>query len=224
MSRAFTSAVLLSVLLLLSASAFANSGTLLTFTGLGDMQPVGTFYNGGGLASTPNYGVYFSSNFFGLLPTSKGGPGNFSPNLTNTPAIFINGTAGSAATGTMDVWNGFSTGLNFYFTAGFAAGQTETVTIWSGANGSGTVLATIILSNNNASCGTPAYCTWSSIGASFSGVAHSVTFSGPADELGISDITLGSSQTAIPEPSTFYLLGTGLAGFSLGGIRRYFMS
>jgi hypothetical protein len=101
----------------------------------------------------------------------------------------------------------FSNGINFYYSALFASGQSETVTIWSGANGTGTVLATIVLGSNDASCGFPAYCNWSNAGSNFSGTAHSVTFSGPANELGLSDITIGSSHTAIPEPSAAYLSG-----------------
>jgi hypothetical protein len=221
MPRTVFSAIVLSLVLFFSSSAFANSGELLSFQGLGDMEQVGNFYNGSGITGTPNYGVTFSSNFFGLRSVFNGGIGDFASTVTGTPAIFINGPIGSPAVGTMNVAPGFSNGLNFFYTAGFTGGQTETVTVWSGANGTGAVLAVITLSNNNASCTAPLYCTWSSVGASFSGTAHSVTFSGPADELGLSDITLGSATTAVPEPSSVSLFGTGLVCLSLGGIRRY---
>lgn len=201
--------------------ASANSGELLSFEGIGNLQPVGSFYNGAGLSSTPNYGVTFSSNFYGLISIANGGAGNFAPNLTGTPAIFMLGPNGSAATGTMNVTGGFLTGLNFFYTAGFSGNKTATVTIWSGANGTGMVLATIQLSNNNAGCTSPAYCTWSAIGLSFSGTAHSVTFSGPANELGLSDITIGSSMTAVPEPSSVYLLVSGLTLMSFSRLRRF---
>lgn len=209
------------LVLMLSVSAYANSGEILTFAGLNDMQQVGNFYNGGGMASTPNYGVSFSSNFFGLKSTKNGGMGDFNATPTGTPAIFVNGPTGSTVTGTMDVANGFSTGLDFFFAFKAMTGgpQTVTVTIWSGADGTGSVLATITLAPN-ACANAPYYCQWSQIGTSFSGTAHSVTFSGTANQFGLADITVGASSTAIPEPSTFYLLGTGLVGLSFTRIRR----
>jgi hypothetical protein len=197
--------------------ASASSGELLDFGGLGDLQQVGNFYNGGGLASTPNYGITFSSNFYGLKSIYNGGSGAFSPDPTGTPAIFMNGTTGSTVTGAMNVTNGFTSGIQFFYTAGFS----ETVTVWSGTNGTGTVLATISLSPNNGSCtGFPTYCNWSSAGLTFSGTAKSVTFTGTADGVGISDITVGASSTAIPEPSSLFLLGSGLVGLS-SQLRRF---
>jgi|SRR5579863_2534400 len=202
------------------AQAFANSGELMDFQGLRNGQQVMNFYDGAGLASTPNYGITFSSNFYSLISTANGGGGGFAGTPLGTPAIFINGTTGSPAVGVMNVGPGFSSGINFFFSAAFTGSQFETVTIWSGTNGTGTVLATISLANNNGICSSPTFCNWTDVGASFSGVAHSVTFSGPANELGITDVTVGSSTTAIPEPSSFYLLGTGFVGFGIGKVRR----
>jgi hypothetical protein len=210
-------AIIFALFLLPATVAGANSTDLLTFAGLKDGQLVGNFYNGGGLASTPNYGVTFSSNFYGLRPASQGGSGNFLPDPFSEPVIFILGTMGSNVTGTMNVANGFSSGINFFYTAAFQ----ETVTVWSGANGTGTVLATIALSVNDANCGSVSYCNWTNVGINFSGTAESVTFSGPANGIGLSDITLGQSTTAVPEPSSIYLLGTGLAGLCTRHLRRF---
>jgi len=205
------------VLFLLSASlAGASSVDLLTFEGLKNGQMVGNFYNGGGSAATPNFGVTFSSSVYALWPVFEGGAGNFSATLLGTPAIFINGITGSSSIGSMNVTGGFNSGINFFYTAAFK----ETITVWSGANGTGTILATLAVGPNDSNCTTVGFCNWSDIGLSFSGTAQSVTFSGPANTLGISDITLGQSTSAIPEPSSFYLLGTGLAGFCIQQLRR----
>jgi hypothetical protein len=222
MTRSVCSALIFSTLLALSISAHANSGELLNFQGLGNLQQVGNFYNGDGISGTPNFGVTFSSNFYGIWPTSRNGAGNFAPTPVGTPPIFVMGpTDGLQATGTMNITNGFSNGLDFYYAFNpMSAGQNVTVTVWSGANGTGSILLTISLSSNACS-GTPYFCTWTQVGNSFTGTAHSITFSGPADQFGLADMTLGSSKTAIPEPSSILLLAVGGAGISLGALRRF---
>jgi hypothetical protein len=188
---------------------------LINFAGLNDLQSIGDYYNGG---AGPNYGVSFSSNVFALKSVFQGGAGGFNPDPTQTPAMFVMGASGTNVTGVMNVGPGFSSGISFFYTAAF----NETVTVWSGANGTGTILATITLSPNNGSCvGFPSYCNWSGVGLSFTGTGKSVTFSGMSNGAGISDITLGSTALVTPEPSTLVLLGAGLIGTSIGGSRRF---
>jgi len=212
MLRCLRTTFMLGLLLLVGiSSAVANStpGTqFLDFAGLQNMQAVGNTYSG----------VTFSSNILVLHSVGRNGSGAFAPDPTQTPIIFINGVTGSQATGIINVAAGFGTGIQFYFTAGFG----ESVTVWSGYNGTGTILATLALSPNNLPCtGFPSYCNWTSASLGFSGSGKSVTFTGPANGLGIADITLGSTTSAIPEPSSIYLLATGLGAMGFGGIRRF---
>lgn len=215
MARSLSTSLILSLMILCTVSfAHADPVEFLNFAYLGNLQQVGNFYNGGSPQAS-NFGITFSSNFYGLKPISVGGSGNFSPDPTATPAIFVDGTTGTMATGMMNAANGFTTGINFFYTSAFR----ETVKVWSGANGQGTLLATIFLSANDGSC-SGSYCNWTNVGASFVGTAKSVTFVGPANGLGIADITLGQSTTAIPEPSSLLLLGTGLVGIGTYWRRR----
>jgi hypothetical protein len=209
-------AVSLSVIL---SASFASADTVdfLNFNYVKDGQQIGNFYDGGGNSGVPNFGITFSSSVYGLRSEFQDGSGSFMPDPTNTPAIFMEGAYGSTVSGTMNVAGGFSSGINFLYTAAF---QT-TVTVWSGANGTGSVLATIALAPNNAGCTIVSLCNWSVAGLSFSGTAGSVTFSGPAYSLGLTDITVGQSTSIIPEPSSMYLLATGIVGFGLPGMRRF---
>jgi len=208
MARSVGTSLLLLILIFGASSvAHATPVDFLNFNYLANGVSVGNFYDGGS-SKAPNFGVTFSSNIYGLTTTQQGGGGNFSPDPTGSPAIFVNGTTGAPSSGWLSSNNGFSSGINFYYTAAFQ----EVVTVWSGANGTGTALATITLSPNDASCGVVSYCNWTDVSLTFSGTAKSVTFAGPANGMGLSDITLGQGGTAIPEPSSIYLLGTGLVG------------
>jgi hypothetical protein len=211
MHRFLRTTFMIGLLLLVGiSSALASSSPgaeLLDFGGLQNMQ-VGTAYRG----------VSFSSNILVLRVVGRKGSGAFAPDPTRTPIIFINGVTGSPVTGVIDVAAGFSTGIQFYLTAGFG----ESVTVWSGYNGTGTILATLALSPNNLPCtGFPSYCNWTSASLGFSGTAKSVTFTGPANGLEIADIALNSTTSSIPEPSSIYLLATGLGAMGFGGIRRF---
>ena len=60
-----------------------------------------------------------------------------------------------------------------------------------------------------------AFCRWVPFGLIFSGTAESVDFTGTADEIGFSAVTLGS----VPEPSTWVMMIVGFAGLGFAGHR-----
>ena len=175
------------------ASANASINTL-TFEGIGNLNADGNFYNGG--AGT-NYGVEFVGNTLGLVAISAGGSGRF----TNAPSMPTAMFWEDGATTTMNVAAGFNDGFATYYSS---VETTGSISIWSGLNGTGGVLATlnlIALGTDN----TPdaLYDRWALVGASFVGVAYSVTFEGTANYIIFDDVTFGST---VPAPGALALL------------------
>jgi hypothetical protein len=214
--------LLLASLALGTAVASASSVTL-TFTGLGDQEAIDNYYNGGfggnGSGPGPNYGIVFSSDSLAIISLLDGGSGNFSnvpPPATDTIAFFLNG-----AGDTMDVAAGFDTGFSFYYAAANTPGM---VSVYSGLDGTGTLLATLDLAVNGSGCDSSglAYDCWSEVGVAFSGTAESVVFGGAANYIGFADVTLGSSTvpTGTPEPGSLVLLGSSLFGAAGMMLRR----
>jgi len=130
-------------------------------------------------------------------------------------------------TGPGDIMNvpaGFDTGFSFYYTSPFYAG---TVTVYSGLDATGSVLATLNLpttpSGGSPECTYGAYCPFEPFGVTFSGTAMSVNFSGVADQIGFDNITLGSGTPTpgVPEPGTLVMFGSGVIGLA-GMLRRKF--
>jgi hypothetical protein len=180
---------------------------VLTFEGVGNLNAIGDFYNGG---AGGNLGISFAANSLAVVSSLDGGSGN----IANTPsgdtaAFFLNGTGDL-----MNVAAGFSNGFSFFYSSVTVPGQ---VTVWSGLNGTGTLLATLDLAPTGFCSPGPNYCNWQAIGVSFNGIAESVNFSGTANQIAFDNITIGSATagggpTATPEPATIVLLAIGSAG------------
>ncbi|HEY1603598.1 MAG TPA: hypothetical protein VGG64_28615 [Pirellulales bacterium] len=183
----------LACLVCLSSMAGAQ---VLTFEGLQNLEPIDNYYNGGfggdGSGPGPNYGITFGSDSLAVIDAADGGTGNFS----NAPsgdsiAFFLNGTGD-----VMDVAAGFDTGFSFYY----SAAQPGSVAVYSGLDGTGTLLSSLSLGQT-----ADPYNVWVPVGVLFSGTAQSVVFSGSANFIGFDNITLGSATAGsgvVPEPAS----------------------
>jgi hypothetical protein len=205
---------------LLSGQA-ANAAVTLTFAGLdgNNSEAVENYYNGGtgslGSGPGPNYGISFTSNGIVCNPTPFG-----SCNTAGLPAgsqalYFLTGAAA-----TMNVAAGFTTGFSFLYTSPFTTGTF--VSVWSGLNDTGTLLATITLPQTPPSSGPGCfgqpYCPYEVAGITFPGVAESADFGGVTDQVAFSNVTLGSATPGVPEPATWAMTLVGM--FGLGALLR----
>jgi hypothetical protein len=214
---------------LLGSILVASAGTVtLNMQGLQDNESINNYFNGGlggnGSGPGPSDGIVFSSNSLALISTLQGGGGNFQSNPSGGPiAYFVSGGAD-----TMDVAAGFTTGFSFYY----SSAEAGSVDVYSGLDGTGTLLASVpLVAQFSTGCitgATTTFCTWSPVGVTFSGTAESVNFGGVANEVGFDSITLGASdpgtsgQSGVtPEPSSLVLFGSGLLGL-VGAVRRKF--
>jgi PEP-CTERM motif len=218
--------ILLLTALLALGSLVAQAGTtVLDFTGLQDTEQVLNYYNGGfgGYFSGPgpNYGITFGPTATVLVSAAAGGSGQFDGGPSKTALYFASSTGD-----VMDVTGGFTTAFSLFYSSPF---DSATATIYSGLDGTGSVLATLTLPEspdgltNGAPCsGNYDFCPWEAAGVSFSGTADSVVFSGPVNQYALENLTLGSATPHVPEPATLAMLASGLLG--LAGLRRKFIA
>lgn len=193
---------------------------VLDFEGLGNLDYINEFYNGGtssqGYSGT-NYGVSFSSNARSVIDIDAGGTGNFGHEPSPSTVLFF--LDGNAAI--MSLASGFDTGFSFFYSAIYLPGSVD---VWSGLGGTGDLLASLSLPTTPRDGGDPSgqFSPFVPIGVGFEGTAMSVSFGGVINQIGFDDITFGSvtpGTPQVPEPGTFILMGLGLAAF-LGIARR----
>ncbi len=182
------------------------------------------YYNGGTSSngsSGTNFGVAFSANSLAIclnsltVSCSNTSRGGLAPTSSQGGLFFLDG-----AQSIMNVAAGFTTGFSFNYVALSNPGS---VSVFSGLNGTGTNLGTILLPTNAGSC--PGYnagfCPFKPVGVTFAGTALSVSFAGVANQIVFDDITFGSAIVggAVPEPATWAMM---LAGFGIvgGAMRR----
>ena len=186
------------------ASAPASAAvTTLTFEGIGNLNPVGTFY-------APTY--IFSAATLAIVDEDAGGSGNIANEPTADTVMFFL----DANDAILDVVGGFTTGFSFFYSSSTAA----SVNVYDGAGGTGNVLATLNLTSQfSDNCvGDPngQFCNWTAVGVLFSGTALSINFGGTANQTAFDNITFGSANPGIPEPATWAMMisGFGMVGFA----------
>jgi hypothetical protein len=188
---------------------------------------IGNYYNGGAASNGsvgPNYGVVFTSGGQLLClntaaatcsNTSKGGQGIAT---SQQYALYFPTT-----NPTMNVAAGFDTGFSFTYSDPFSPGTT--VSIFSGLDGTGTLLANLSLPlTASGTCNTAIsqgadYCPFAAASLTFSGIARSVVFGGSVNAQVFDDFTFGSATVggAVPEPAgwAMMILGMGAVGFAM---------
>ena len=210
----------------LAAAGAASASITLTFdqlNGAVNEEPLAYYAGGFGSAGTgpgPNYGITFSANTITgcTQPYPCANTNSALPPSAPNIIFFLSGGAD-----TMDVAGGFTTGFSFFYSSVNVPGV---VNVWSGLDGTGTLLATLNLpvtpTNGDPGCLGEPFCPFEEFGVTFAGTAHSVDFGGTANQIGFDNITLGSPIAPVPEPAAWamMLVGFGGLGMALRSRRR----
>jgi hypothetical protein len=204
----------------LAAAGAASAATItLNFDALNggaNEEPL-NYYAGGfgsdGTGPGPNYGITFSSNTItGCVAGNPCANTNSALAPSNPNVIFFL----SGGADTMDVAGGFTTGFSFFYSSVNVPGV---VNVWSGLDGTGTLLATLNLpvtpANGAPGCLGEPFCPYFEFGVNFAGTAMSVDFGGTANQIAFDNITLGSPIAPLPEPAAWALMLVGFGGLGV---------
>jgi hypothetical protein len=189
-----------------TTSAWADAPITIDFEGaVGYVNPIAEFYNGGtdGAGNTgPNLGVSFTDAAVGVSNDVYFSYYSNAPTMGTVMAAF-DGTA------TMNVAKGFSGKLTFWYASSVTT--LDAVNIYSGLNGTGTLLASASLFGNaSLGCSDTPFCRFDMTSVKFAGVAQSVNFGGNAQFVAYDNIGI----TPVPELDTFMMLAAGLVAMA----------
>jgi hypothetical protein len=128
----------------------------------------------------------------------------------------------------MDDPSGFTTGFSLFYSAYSVPGS---LSVYSGLDGTGTLLATLALPTTPSTCsGTygAQFCPFDPVGVAFAGTGESISFAGVENQIVFDDVTFGSvtpdqPNGNAPEPSSLIMILTG-AGAGFRQFRRYVAS
>jgi hypothetical protein len=178
-----------------------EAGTIvLDFEGLGNLEEISQFYNGGGSktgVSGADYGISFPGPSLALIDSRDGGSGDFTKEVLPGTIMFIM----SGCQAIINVMAGFDGGLNFQY----ASASGMVVSVYDGLDGTGTLLASSSfqpLAQGLKGEAGGYFDNWKHGKLSFPGTAKSVVFLGVANQFGLDDIIIGSEvpqkgQTAV---------------------------
>jgi len=197
-------------------SGVAKAQSLVTFEGASSFTSVAEFHNGGtdgtGVAGTSNFGIAFTGAALALSNDVLG------PYFSNAPSPLTVMFA-TDFTAYMNVAAGFTRGLALhysYLNPNFQVGL-DLVKIYSGLNGTGTLLASMSLfPNAQLGCTDSPFCRFSPSSVLFAGIAQSVSFGGEAGMAAFDNIAV----TVVPEPGTAAMLLAGLCATGFMTARR----
>lgn len=229
---------LVRLMLVSTAAAAPAAAQVLTFDDVpGAANPVGealtgvtvgNFYNGGGGTAANNYGVSFIGGAIAFCLnrttmqncSNASWGGNAAAHARGTDAAALGFTSGTPI---MNRADGFTNGFSFYYANPFAANTAFEV--WSGLDATGTLLASSTMPGTadgglDPTCFGANYCPYVADDVTFTGVAHSVRFTGAVGQITYDDITFVGATGGVttPEPSTVALVAGGL--LTLGGLAR----
>jgi PEP-CTERM motif len=187
--------------------AHANTAVLVDFETPTSFAFIEEHYNGGTDSASlggANLGVSFTADAMGLQNDVLG------PYFSNAPSPLGVMAPVVGTNATMNVAAGFVGKVGFWYSSDSFVVQG--VNVYSGLNGSGSLLASFnLVANAQAGCSSSPYCRFDQMTSSFAGTAKSITFGNASNVAAFDNISI----TAVPEPTTVLMMTLGLAALAL---------